>query len=196
MALVAVQAKPEPYRFSQSEEVGLWPLHAPTLGRTPPQRPRVTRTASSFWWVAEVISGEATLEEVLVEGPVPGLMFLPSGRYPPNPSELLMRSEFSTLIKTLNSCFDLTICDTPPVLAVTDPVIIGRAVGATIAVVRYDETPIAEVLAMRRTLDAASVRLNGVILNAFDPKKARGQGGYSYGYSYRYDYKSRNDEAV
>lgn len=144
--------------------------------------------------LAEVIAGEASLDEVLVESQVPGLMFLPSGRYPPNPSEILMRSEFSALIKTLDSQFDLTICDTPPVLAVTDPVIIGRAVGATIAVVRYDETPIAEVMAMRRTLEAASVRLNGVILNAFDPRRARGQGGY--GYTYRYDYKSRNDEAV
>ncbi|WP_022705480.1 polysaccharide biosynthesis tyrosine autokinase [Pseudorhodobacter ferrugineus] len=146
--------------------------------------------------LSEVISGEATLDDVLVEGPVPGLMFLPSGRYPPNPSELLMRSEFSTVINTLDSWFDLTICDTPPVLAVTDPVIIGRAVGATIGIIRYAETPIAEVIAMRRTLDAAGVRLNGVILNGFDPRRARGQGGYSYGYSYRYDYKSRSDETV
>lgn len=143
--------------------------------------------------LAEVIAGEATLDDVLVEGPVPGLMFLPTGRYPPNPSELLMRAEFSDLIKTLDSRFDLTICDAPPVLAVTDPVIIGRAVGATIAVVRYDDTPMAEVQAVRRTLDAAGVRLTGAILNGFDPRKAKGGSGYSYGYSYRYDYKSLKD---
>lgn len=143
--------------------------------------------------LAEVLSGEATLDEVLVKGPVPGLMFLPSGRYPPNPSELLMRSQFSDLIKTLDSRFDLTICDAPPVLAVTDPVIIGRTVGATIAVVRYDETPIAEVMAMRRAFETASVHLSGVILNAFDPRKAKGRGN-GYGYSYRYDYKSIDDQ--
>lgn len=139
--------------------------------------------------LAEVIAGEATLDDVLIKGPVPGLMFLPTGRYPPNPSELLMRSEFSDLIKTLDSRFDLTICDASPVLAVTDPVVIGRSVGAVIAVVRYDNTRIAEVQALRHTLDAAGVRLAGTILNGFDPRKAQGQ----YGYTYRYAYQSRKD---
>lgn len=145
--------------------------------------------------LAELLSGEASLDDVLVKGPIPGLMFLPTGRYPPNPSELLMRSQFNDLIATLDSRFDLTICDAPPVLAVTDPVIIARAVGATIGVVRYDETPIAEVAAMVRTLESASVRMNGVILNAFDPRRAKSRGN-GYGYSYRYDYKSRDDEAT
>ena len=143
--------------------------------------------------LAEVISGEATLQDVLVEGPVPGLKFLPTGRYPPNPSELLMRSEFSELIKQLDTQFDLTICDTSPALAVTDPAVIGRSVGATLAVVRYDNTSPQEVQALRSTLEAAGVRLVGTVLNGFDPRKAKGRGGAGYAYTYRYDYKSRSD---
>ncbi|MDO8982394.1 polysaccharide biosynthesis tyrosine autokinase [Cypionkella sp.] len=138
--------------------------------------------------LAELLAGKVTLDEVLVEGPVPGLSFLPTGRFPPNPSELLMRASFSELIETLNTRFDLTLLDSSPVLAVTDPVVIGRATGATIAVVRHDVTPIGEVLAMQRALAIGGVRLAGVVLNGFDPRKAR---AYSYNYSYRYEYKKK-----
>lgn len=142
--------------------------------------------------LAELLAGQVTLDEVLVEGPVPGLSFLPTGRFPPNPSELLMRASFSELIETLNTRFDLTLLDSPPVLAVTDPVVIGRATGATIAVVRYDVTPIGEVLAMQRALETGGVRLAGVVLNRFDPRKARSY-SYNYSYGYRYEHKKREE---
>ena len=141
--------------------------------------------------LAEVLSGKAALNDVLVEGPIPDLMFLPTGRYPPNPSELLMRPAFAEMIKELDQRFALTICDAPPVLAVTDPVVIGRAVGAMIAVVRYDETPIGEIQALMRATASAGVRITGAILNAYDPKRAKGRDGYNY--TYRYDYQSRKD---
>lgn len=140
--------------------------------------------------LAQVLAGEVTLDEVLIEGPIAGLSFLPAGDYPPNPSELLMRRSFRDLVVALNDRFDLSIFDTPPVLAVTDPVIIAQAVGATIGIVRFDETPLGEVEAMKRTLEASGVRMSGVVLNGFDPRKAR-TGSYSYSYNYRYSYKSR-----
>ena len=142
--------------------------------------------------LAELLSGQATLDELLVEGPTPGLWFLPTGRFPPNPSELLMRAEFNALVLELDKRFDLTLLDCPPVLAVTDAVVIGRAAGATIAVVRHEMTPMGEVLAMQRALETGGVHLAGAIMNGFDPKKARGY-SYSYGYSYRYDYRKRDD---
>lgn len=146
--------------------------------------------------LAELLAGEVSLDEVLVEGPVPGLSFLPTGRFPPNPSELLMRNSFSELIKTLDTRFDLTLLDCPPVLAVTDPVVIGRVAGATIAVVRHDVTPIGEVQAMQRALETGGVHLAGVVLNGFDPRKAQGyayNSNYNYNYNYRYAYKSRTE---
>ena len=138
--------------------------------------------------LAELLAGQVPLDDVLVEGPVPGLWFLPTGRFPPNPSELLMRASFGDLIKSLDTRFDLTLLDCPPALAVTDPVVIGRTAGATIAVVRYDKTPEAEVRAMQRMLETAGVHLAGVILNGFDASRAQ---GYNYTQSYRYEYKTR-----
>jgi tyrosine-protein kinase Etk/Wzc len=135
--------------------------------------------------LADVLAGQATLDAVLVKGPVEGLFFVPTGRFPPNPSELLMRPRLAELIAELDQRFDLTVLDSPPVLAVTDPVIIGRAVGANLAIVRHDVTPIAEVQAMMRTLENGGVRLTGVVLNGFDPRRAIGT---DYSYGYRYDY--------
>lgn len=137
--------------------------------------------------LAEVISGNAAVETAMVRGPVDGLSFLPSGRYPPNPSELLMRAEFSRLVAWCAENFDLTIFDAPPALAVTDPVIVARNTGATVFVARHDVTHLGEIEASIKTFSAANLSISGAILNGFDPKKARG----GYGYGYRYDYKTR-----
>lgn len=139
--------------------------------------------------LSDYLAGEVELEEVLVTGPVTGLSFLPTGPFPPNPSELLMRDRFSSLLQELNGRFDLSIIDTAPVLAVTDPMIIARSVGATIMVARFDETPLVEIAAVQRQFANAGIRLNGAVLNAFDPRRAKSTSAYGYGASYRYDYK-------
>src|SRR5690606_15802596 len=81
--------------------------------------------------LAEYLASEKTLEEVMHAGPVPNLSVITSGRFPPNPSELLMRAEFPALLERLNQDYDLILVDAPPTLAVTDPVVIGRFTGAS-----------------------------------------------------------------
>ncbi|KQI71235.1 acetyltransferase [Loktanella sp. 5RATIMAR09] len=140
--------------------------------------------------LAQVLSGEVELASALVPTQVENLSVLSSGPFPPNPSELLMREDLSRLIKLLDGDFDLIIIDAPPVLAVTDPVVLGRAAGAVIGVARFGRTHPGEVLAMKKTLETSGVKLSGAILNDFDPKSARGRYGYSYAYNARYSYKS------
>ena len=141
--------------------------------------------------LAEVLAGDITRDAALITGPIENLWFLPTGRYPPNPSELLMRAEFSQLIDWCAEQFDLTIVDLPPVLAVTDPVIVARNVGATVFVARHDQTRGAEVEAAMKVFAAGGLRLSGAVLNGFDPRKA----GTAYGqdYSYRYSYSKRDE---
>lgn len=139
--------------------------------------------------LAEVLSGDLPFEEALIQGPHENLFFLPTGRYPPNPSELLMRAEFTKLVEDCAQRFDLTIFDAPPVLAVTDPAILARNTGATVFVARHDTTPLGEVEASQKTMSAAGLKFSGAVLNGFDPKKAGGR--YGYGYGYRYEYKQR-----
>ncbi len=140
--------------------------------------------------LAEYLAHEKTLDEVLFSSQIDGLSVILSGRYPPNPSELLMRAEFENLLTELNSRFDLILIDSPPVLAVTDPVIISRYAGATIMVVRHMETMPGEIEAVRQAFETAGCKITGAVLNGFRQEEARNYGGgrYQY-YNYRYSYK-------
>lgn len=138
--------------------------------------------------LADYLSGRAELEDILVTGPIPGLFFIPSGLYPPNPSELLMRDRLKELVVNLDRHFDLSVFDTPPALAVTDPIIVGQSTGAVIAVVRFDKTRDSEILAIQTQVEQGGAKLSGAIFNGFDPRRAKA--GYSYDYSYRYEYQS------
>jgi tyrosine-protein kinase Etk/Wzc len=147
--------------------------------------------------LAEVLAGDAAIEEVLLAGPVDGLYVLTAGRYPPNPSELLMRAEMARLVAWCSARFHLTIFDSPPALAVTDPAILARATGATVVVARHDMTQRAELDAMLATFSSAGLKVSGAIMNAYDPRKAGAGYGYGYGYGYgggyRYAYQTRKD---
>lgn len=138
--------------------------------------------------LANILAGEARLDDVLRETEVPGMLFLPPGKFPPNPAELLMRPVLGELMRELDERFDLSIFDCPPVLAVTDPVIIGKAVGANLLVVRFDQTPEGEIIAARNVMEASGASFKGAILNGYDHAAAKG----GQAYSYRYEYKARD----
>ena len=143
--------------------------------------------------LAEVLAGDLPAADAVFRTPVEGLDVLTTGRYPPNPSELLMRSSLTDLIDWAAGRYDLTILDTPPVLAVTDPVIVGRSVGASILIARHDVTLTAEVDAAIKAFTSSGQRLAGAILNGFDPRKAKAGYSYGYGYGYRYEYRQRTE---
>ncbi|WP_232831445.1 polysaccharide biosynthesis tyrosine autokinase [Pseudogemmobacter bohemicus] len=143
--------------------------------------------------LAEYLSGEKQLQEVLHEGPVPGVSYILTGRYPPNPSELLMRDGFRTLLDEINPHYDLIIVDSPPALAVTDPVVLGRYVGATILITRHLETMAGEIEAVRRSFETAGSRLAGAVLNGYKQEEGSRYGGHYQYYNYRYSYRSERE---
>lgn len=143
--------------------------------------------------LADYLAGDRTLDEVLVAGPVPGLSVIVTGRFPPNPSELIMRSEFETLLHDLRSRFDLILVDSPPALAVTDPVILARYVGTTIVVARHMETMVAEIEAVRRAFETAGCKIAGAILNGYKAEEGSRYGGQYHYYNYRYSYRSEKN---
>lgn len=143
--------------------------------------------------LSDYLGHEKPLDEVMLAGPVDGLTVIAAGRYPPNPSELLMRAEFPALLKELDGRFDLIIVDAPPALAVTDPVVIGRSVGATIAIVRHLDTMQGALRALQGSFEAAGSQITGAVLNGFKAEASDRYGGhYQYHYNYRYGYKSKD----
>lgn len=117
---------------------------------------------------------------------VEGLHYMPRGRIPPNPSELLMHANFTALLDEMSKRFDLVILDTPPLLAVTDAAIVGRQVGTSLIVTRFGVNPAREVELTVRRFGHNGVAIKGAIFNGVE-KRAAAYGGYHY---YQYDYKS------
>ncbi len=143
--------------------------------------------------LADYLAGDRTLDDVLIAGPVPGLSVIVTGRFPPNPSELIMRSEFATLLSDLRERFDLILVDSPPALAVTDPVILARYVGTTIVVARHMETMLAEIEAVRRAFETAGGKIAGAVLNGYKAEEGSRYGGQYHYYNYRYSYRSEKN---
>lgn len=143
--------------------------------------------------LSELLSRRCGIEEALYRDPsVEGLDFIAAGKYPPNPADLLTSAAFDKLMEEATAAYDLVIIDTPPVLAVTDPAIIGQKTGMSLLVIKHLETTRAEVLSSMKLLDTSGIRLSGAILNQFDAKASRyGHYGHKYGYygGYKYGYE-------
>lgn len=139
--------------------------------------------------LADYLAGEAPLSEVCRTTDIENLSVISTGPYPPNPSELLMRKEFTELLAELDQQFDLVIIDAPPTLAVTDPVVMARNAGSALCVVRHQETAVPEIEAVIAAFTSAGAKLAGGILNGMKASSG-GYGTRYYYYNQRYSYQT------
>ncbi len=139
--------------------------------------------------LVEWLQGEAELTACLQTGRIePTLDFLPTGRYPEHPAEFLLRHDLAGRLRALAADYDLTLVDLPPT-AVTDPVPIMRVADINLLVLRDGAANVGALTFTIRHFGTNGVRLHGLVLNAYKPRPAAGQGGYgAYGYGYGYGY--------
>jgi tyrosine-protein kinase Etk/Wzc len=136
--------------------------------------------------LSEVLSGQKTWKEVVQTTDVPGLDVITSGTLPPNPSELLMSGRFNDFIAEISEEYNLIIIDAPPVLAVTDPVIIGRQVGSVLLLTKSKAHPLDEIRTAIQRFESAGIKIKGCI---FNDVMAVNMGYQYYRYAYHYGYK-------
>ena len=139
---------------------------------------------------SSLIHGDATAEEVCQATPQAGLFILPSGPRPPNPAEQLGSVACHAALDKLNEIFDLVIIDSPPVVAVTDAVVLATHVDGVIMVIKSFKVARDLVAQAKRQLTDVDARLIGVILNDFDIQRK------SYGYYYYYTYYGADRDEV
>lgn len=146
--------------------------------------------------LSDFLTGSARFEDVIHKDEDTGLEFIATGRYPPNPAELLSTTTFSDFVSKLRAHYDLIILDAPPVLPVTDPGIIGQSAGLSLMVVQHLKTTKADMKAAQKSLAMSGVHLSGVVMNRFDQSRAPyGKYGTQYGYyasQYKYTYTQRD----
>ncbi|HHX8521305.1 TPA: polysaccharide biosynthesis tyrosine autokinase [Vibrio diabolicus] len=138
--------------------------------------------------LSDYLSGKTSHSNIIKSTSIDNLDVVTRGQVPPNPSELLMHPRFKSFVDEMSAQYDLVIIDTPPVLAVTDPSIVGAIAGTTLMVARFDQTTLKEIEVAQGRFEQSGVDVKGVILNAVE-KKASNSYGYGYGY-YNYAYKS------
>lgn len=130
---------------------------------------------------SEVLMGKQRLEEVIHHIGV-GFDFIAAGTYPRNPSELLMSSHFRNLVNKLSQQYDLVIIDTPPVLAVTDAIVIAKHAGTNLMVIGSDDLLDELQLTVKR-VKRNDIEIDGLIFNhKVHTEATYGQCNYYYAY--------------
>jgi capsular exopolysaccharide synthesis family protein len=128
-----------------------------------------------------VLSGGATLQEVLQRTSFPRLTVLTAGAVPPNPSELLGSLAAKKLIAELRAQYDYVIIDSSPLLAVTDASLLATAADGALIIARFGQTKRDQLTHAVGSLESVSAPLLGAVLTM---TPTRGNASYSYNYSY------------
>ncbi len=133
--------------------------------------------------LVDVLTGHASLDDVLVEKNLSGLVILPAGAPSPNVPNLLESEKMRELLEELNKRFDFIVIDSPPVLATTDARILCQLTDATVAVVHWAKTRRAITRNTLGQLRGARAHLAGSLLSMVNVKK---HAKYGYGDSGAY----------
>ncbi len=124
---------------------------------------------------------------------VPNLSVLPCGPIPPNPSELISSDRMKEVLRILSQKYDHILIDSPPLINVTDPVILSTMVDGVILVVQAGRSTRDIVRRARHELSSVGAKIFGVVLNNLDIKR-EGYGSYLSTYG-NYGYGEGREEA-
>ncbi|MFH0933254.1 MAG: polysaccharide biosynthesis tyrosine autokinase [Nitrospirota bacterium] len=124
---------------------------------------------------------------------IPNLDVITSGIIPPNPSELLSSQKMKDLLFELIPLYSFIIFDSPPLLGLSDSLILSTVTDGAILVVRSDNTPKEAALQARKSLQGVNAKILGVVLNDIKQSNLK-YGSYSYYYSYYYDGEEEYDD--
>ncbi|MGZ5442996.1 MAG: GumC family protein [Thermoanaerobaculia bacterium] len=137
------------------------------------------------------LAANIPFEDIIQPTEVPHLSVVLSGPNPPNPSELLASDRMKHLIQEMRGRFAYVIFDSPPVLAVTDAIVLAASADGVVLCVHGGKTPRELVQRSAERLRQSNIPVLGAILNNLDLH----QYGYTYRKSYYDYYESADDEA-
>lgn len=140
--------------------------------------------AKNVFGLSNLITNQITIENAVQNTQIENLSIMTSGPIPPNPSELLASNRFKELFLKFESQFDIIIVDTPPVLAVTDAVIMSTLSDGAIIVTNVETNNKHHLIKAKELLSNSEVNLLGIVLNNVDQT-------YKDNYYY-YEYNSNN----
>lgn len=142
--------------------------------------------------VSSYLCGKASINEIIQpSGKLPTLDVITAGPIPPNPAELIASDRCSEFINELKEMYDYIIIDTPPLMWVTDALLLMKHVDTSIYVVRQGETNKQVFESVIKDLESRNYNIN-IVANGikyqgvYGYRYSYGYGGYGYGYGYGY----------
>lgn len=143
--------------------------------------------------LSNILAGLHGLNEVVQKSGIqPKLHIISAGDIPPNPSELLGGKTMPTLMEILKSQFDFVILDLPPIMEVSDALVVSKQVDGMLVVVRQNYANRRALAYTMQQLRYADAKVLGFVMTCSDAqqkgkkyyKYKKGANGYSYGYGY------------
>ncbi len=131
------------------------------------------RKKSGFFGLSEYLSGQVDFSRVLYNTQDPCFDIIFSGRFPPNPVELLGTEKFSLLLQKLKKQYDYVLIDTPPLGSVIDAAVIAASCDAAIVVISAGKVSYNEVLQVKEQLLKSGCKILGAVLNNTDAKSTK-----------------------
>jgi succinoglycan biosynthesis transport protein ExoP len=129
-----------------------------------------------------VLIGRAEVEDVVQPLGTTGLDLLPAGQVPPNPSELLGSMAMADLLERLSVSYDMVLLDSPPLLPVTDAVVLSNLAGGALVVVGADRIHRPQLQQSLDSLETAGAHLFGIVMNKIARREAAAY-AYDSGYA-------------
>ncbi len=137
--------------------------------------------------LSEVLEGQLAFEDAVKETRADNVFVVTGGATSPRPAELLQSDKLGEVLEAAKTQFDLVLVDLPPVLAVSDPIVVMPRLDGGILVVKIANVRRDEVVNTLHRVESAGGNFVGCMINAFGSgKKFDSDGGY-YGY-YKSDY--------
>ena len=153
------------------------------------RRPKIGRLVgreSKAQGLADLVAGQAKMDQCVFFEERAGIHILSSGTVPPNPLELLSSRRFKDVIAKLRESFDIVLIDSAPLQLVSDAQILSQYASSVIYVVKADSTPYQVAQNGLKKLRRVGAPVLGVVLNQLDLEKAEKYYGEYSGYkSYR-----------
>ncbi len=140
--------------------------------------------------LTDYLAGQASLEDVVEIDPHSGVHFITAGSRAPNPVDLLGSQEMKKLVARLSSLYDLVVLDSPPLLPVSDALVLARIVDKAIFLIRWEKTKRETALSGLKLLVEAGANVAGIALTQVDVRKHATYDYTDSGYYYSSSYKN------
>ena len=115
--------------------------------------------------MTDILTGRGEPDELLQSTSIPELFFLSSGSTPPNPADLVGSKKMQDTLSALSERYDYILIDSPPVMAVSDAVLLSTMAEGVILVINVQATPKHLIREACARLHYARAKMLGTVLN-------------------------------